>query len=267
MHDLYRKKRLLHCDISIYNIAFYKKKRGGGVVGVVLDFDLAVYPEGAARPFLENSSGPPLDSVRLARDLAVPPVDVSPSQGSIIGSDETLKNGQDRSGTAPFMAIEALDLRTPYYKHHVCHELESIFYASVWHGIGYRHKAKILPRPPCQPGSKTKPPDYLQVWRRGTWSEVKNSKMAFISSSGYLLSLIEHPELKYICVSLAFMFRERQLAAQIQQISEQRSDIDKAMKEKKRFDGMRVSPCFGFLLSFLFLSFEHIAYLGLYSSG
>ena len=30
------------------------------------------------------------------------------------------------------------------------------------------------------------------------------------------------------------MFRERQLAAQIQQISEQRSDIDKVMKEKKR---------------------------------
>ena len=215
-------------------MAFYKKKRGGGVVGVVLDFDLGVYPEEAARPFLENSSGPPLDSVRLARDLAVPPVDVSPSQGSIVGSDETLKNGQDRSGTAPFMAIEALDLKTPYYKHHVCHELESIFYASVWHGIGYRHKAKILPRPPStlQSGKKIRSHDYLRGWRVGTWSEVMKEKTAFLSSPGSITSLIKNRELRLICYTLANSFRARRSAAEVENASESLACIDKAWEGK-----------------------------------
>ena len=156
VHDLYRKERLLHRDISIHNMAFYLKRRRNKpavIIGLLIDFDLATYPEEAALRFIESK--PPL-SIELGTDIpqdpVLAPVDATHNPESIADREETLKNGQDRSGTAPFMAVEALDLQSPYYKHHVCHELESIFYASVWHGIGYRHKKKILPRPPYQTG-------------------------------------------------------------------------------------------------------------------
>ena len=135
VHDLYRKERLLHRDISIHNMAFYIKRLRNKtivIVGLLIDFDLATYPEEAALRFIENT--PPLDiesGADIPHDSAITPVDVNQSPESIVDSEETLKNGQDRSGTAPFMSIEALDLLSPYYKHHVCHELESIFYATV----------------------------------------------------------------------------------------------------------------------------------------
>ena len=135
VHDLYRKERLLHHDISIHNMAFYLKRRRNNpavIIGLLIDFDLATYPEEAALRFIESK--PPL-SIELGTDMphdpVIAPVNASLIPGSVAGGEETLKNGQDRSGTAPFMAVEALDLQSPYYKHHVCHELESIFYASV----------------------------------------------------------------------------------------------------------------------------------------
>ena len=238
VHDLYRKKRLLHRDISIHNMAFYRKRRRnkpGVIVGLLIDFDLATYPEEAALRFIESK--PPLDiesGTDIPHDPAIAPVDATLIPESIADSEETLKNGQDRSGTAPFMAIEALDLRTPYYKHHVCHELESIFYASVWHGIGYRHKAKILPRPPStqKSGKKIRAHDYLRGWRVGTWSEVMKEKTAFLSSPGSITSLIKNRELSLICYTLASSFRARRWVAEIENASESLACIDKAWEGK-----------------------------------
>ena len=139
VHDLYRLKGLMHRDISIFNMAYYRNPEGN-VVGTLIDFDLATYPEESARPFMESSvPDPPLimspssSGVCTVKDTTT---DINKRQDSTVDEGEVLKNGQNRSGTASFMSIEALDLTTPDYNHHVCHELESIFYALIWHGVG-----------------------------------------------------------------------------------------------------------------------------------
>ena len=234
VHDLYRLKGLLHRDISIFNMAFYRKP-SEKVVGTLIDFDLAIYPEEAALPFIQVAAlVPERPHASVNCNPTIDPNDNTQNQKPTAGGDEMPQNGQDRSGTALFMALESLDLTTPNYKHHVCHELESIFYASVWHGIGYRHKAKILPRPPStqKSGKKIRAHDYLRGWRVGTWSEVMKEKTAFLSSPGSITSLIKNRELSLICYTLASSFRARRLVAEIENASESLACIDKAWEGK-----------------------------------
>lgn len=56
LHLLYKHKRLLHKDISIGNLAYYKEK-DGEIVPVILDFDLASTPESALHSASNHRTG------------------------------------------------------------------------------------------------------------------------------------------------------------------------------------------------------------------
>ena len=213
VHDLYRLKGLLHRDISIFNMAFYRKP-SGKVVGTLIDFDLAIYPEEAALPFIQVAVlVPEHPRASVTCNPTIYLNDDTQNQKPTADGDEMPQNGQDRSGTALFMALESLDLTTPNYKHHVCHELESIFYASVWHGVGYRHRRGILPRPPRRRDEETRQPDYLRKWRVGSWQEIMGAKDNFLSNPTPIAQLIKHGELRPNCQLLALLFRRRRDAA------------------------------------------------------
>lgn len=68
MHDIYRKKRILHHDISMRNLAYYKGP-DGRPVATLIDFDLATMP-----PLVEAASEVRIGTVAfMARELLLIP--------------------------------------------------------------------------------------------------------------------------------------------------------------------------------------------------
>ena len=191
----------------------YYMNPDGEVIGTLIDFDLATYPEEEAQPFIDDSvPTQSLTEESSASTTCTPRLTAVGRKDTNADEDETLKNGQDRSGTAPFMAIEALDLTAPGYKHHVCHELESIFYALIWHGVGYRYRRKKFPRPPRIPGFK-KQPDHLRRWRVGQWASIKGAKVQFLHEADQILQYVRHDVVKAFGEELVTIFRTRLDAA------------------------------------------------------
>ncbi|THH04311.1 hypothetical protein EW145_g5617 [Phellinidium pouzarii] len=80
-------------------------------------------------------------------------------------------DSRHRTGTAPFMAREVLNAAEKAYTHGVHHELESLLYILVWHGVGY--KGYTLPK-----GTD----DTLKEWRKGTWGTILRNKETFIQN-------------------------------------------------------------------------------------
>ena len=199
-------------DISIFNMAFYREENV--IVGVLIDFDLATYPEEVALLFIGSTGLSPSTTVTPdgSTDTKPAPMKTGQDQTATFSGGQILKNGQDRSGTTPFMAIETLDVGDPTYRHHLCHELESLFYGAVWHGVGYRYKRRIFPRPPAPEGDKKKD-DHLRAWRVGTWRETMNAKKLFLDEPEPVISLISNELLGTIFQCLAGLFVKRRDAA------------------------------------------------------
>lgn len=118
-----------------------------------------------------------------------------------------LPNGDDdptshhRFGTKPFMAIETLDTesREPY-THHFIHEMESILYTVVWQGVGYRGAELPL---------KNKDLDYLAKWRKGPWTDVRDSKKGFLDKPSTILRHIQDSTLVGFCLNLSTCINAR----------------------------------------------------------
>ena len=187
-------------------MAFCRKL--GKICGVLIDFDLAIYPEDAAIPFIKTTSLPAPEAE--ADTVSTAGSQVSESEPDTDGDGILNQNGKTRSGTPSFMAIEALDFTASSYKHHLCHDLESILYASVWHGLGYRNNAGVFPKPDTGDDDEITPPDYLLVWREGSWLDVIIEKGVFLSNPEQITNKICHSRLRLICLSLAQEFRVRQ---------------------------------------------------------
>ena len=94
---LYDEGNILHRDLSIYNLMF--ERRGGRIVGILNDYDLAVV---------------------LNNDKSLPP-----------------RSSNHRTGTAAFMAHELLDIDS-MVEHSYRHDLESFFYVLFWTAVGYK---------------------------------------------------------------------------------------------------------------------------------
>ena len=213
----------MHRDISIFNMAFYREDI---IIGVLIDFDLATYPEEAALLFIESTDMSPSTNVTSDRSTDTNPAPINITQGRtvVFNGGQKLINGQDRSGTTPFMAIETLDVGNPTYRHHLCHELESLFYGTVWHSVGYRYKKRVFPKPPAPKGEKNKKiDDYLRDWRVGTWKETLDAKASFLNDPELITSKIADDDLNLICLILARLFRKRRDAA--------RSALDRLKEE------------------------------------
>ena len=133
LHLLWKRKKMLHQDISIGNLAYYRDENGK-VVAVLLDFDLASMP-GSRR-----------------------------------------YSSKHRTGTAPFMAREVLDSNNVRYMHKIYHDLESLFYALVWHAVGYRG-TNLPPQKGVDP---------LKNWRTGDVKAMLNAKKDFFRNEDAL---------------------------------------------------------------------------------
>ena len=180
-------------------MAYYVE--GVKLFGVLVDFDLASYPAELVYKTLgslQNSD---------STGEATPDVDTAFNVVNNIGAC------QDRIGTMAFMAIETLDLTAPDYKHHLSHDLESIFYTSVWHGVGYRCGKKRYPIALLHTENDEKEVDLLRFWRTGTWKSVAAKKEAFLSSSSDTTRYILDDFLETICGDLARLFYRRRSAA------------------------------------------------------
>ena len=85
-------------------------------------------------------------------------------------------SSQHRIGTAPFMAREVLDSNNVRYMRKIYHDLESLFYALVWHAVGYRG-TKFPPQKGVDP---------LKIWRIGDVKAMLNAKKDFFRSEDAL---------------------------------------------------------------------------------
>lgn len=218
VHKLFSEKELLHRDISIFNMAYYEKD--DHKIATLIDFDLATFPEDI-QPQSEITVGstPPQDNPQ--GEAAVPNI-VHPRP-------------EDRSGTTPFMAIETLDMKTPGYKHHLCHDLESIFYVVVWHGVGYRHKMNIYPTETNRFNKDRRQRDVLRGWRIGPWSAVMTVKVAFVNRPLDILRSIIHPLLAVVAADLVDVIRARDQAS----VSE---DLDRFRLELQAKTQLNLQP-------------------------
>lgn len=201
VHALYSERELLHRDISIGNMAYYVKN--GKKIAALIDFDLATFP--IQSPKLENPAR--LDVTEPVNAPSVYDAPASPCNATTADGKGNNDKGHERSGTTPFMAIETLDLNLSPYVHHVCHELESLFYASVWHGVGYRWTKGIYPY--ASESAKKKKNDILRGWRMGTWEQVVIKKNSFLLDAKDTLRHVKHLWLKQTCWNLALLFRQR----------------------------------------------------------
>lgn len=184
--------------MSIVNVAFHVKERR---VDALIEFDLS-FCEGAERSgFLTSVKGElPVANMKSSTVSGVSADSSAPTSLYKAASTGEEDNNDicHRSGTMPFMAIEALDLKLSPYIHDICHDLESIFYTSVWHGVGYRSTE-----------SARQKHDILRGWRMGTWEQVVIKKNSFLLDAKDTLRHVKHLWLKQTCWNLAFLFRQR----------------------------------------------------------
>ncbi|THH03527.1 hypothetical protein EW145_g6186 [Phellinidium pouzarii] len=184
VHKIYAKAKILHRDISIGNLAFYRV--GDKVIGILLDFDLASFPhEGHA--------------------------------------------SRHRTGTAPFMAREVLNAARNAYCHGIHHELESILYIAIWHGVGYVGYA-----PPNK--------DILKGWRTGDWSQLLKEKKAFLDDEDVwepiMSNLKSHDKnLAARCLSIRRLFvRAYKEKTAVEDVQKERSAAEAIEKVRKGLD-------------------------------
>ncbi|KAH8111406.1 hypothetical protein DFH11DRAFT_1880016 [Phellopilus nigrolimitatus] len=159
LHTLFVRLKMLHGDISISNIAFYRNDKNE-IIAVLLDFDLASYS-----PFKQSSN--------------------------------------HRTGTAPFMAREVLNLNDKDFTRALHHDLESLFYIVVWYSVGY--KGYKIP----------KKGDILADWRKGSWEKILVAKNHFISgnaiqpaSMAAVLKHVEDEDLRFCCKGIGSCFHD-----------------------------------------------------------
>lgn len=203
-------------------MAFYIKE--GKIIGTLIDFDLATFPERTPRLGQCSASSPTVPEAidgtapsaavldtPMVSDVPDAPCATAPlpTAAIAVGNGNNGK-GQERSGTTPFMAIESLDLDFPAYVHHLRHELESLLYASVWHGVGYRWKKGKCPM--IWDVEKNKFVDLLRPWRVGSWTVVVKEKTAFILNASHILDFVNHVQLRRKCFKLAKVYKRRTLA-------------------------------------------------------
>lgn len=203
----YEKELLHHRDTSFGNMAYHNKD--SRMIATLLDFDLSPSldetsnlegtecPTRSVRSVHESPSPTTVLDTLMISDVPNQPGAAAPLLTTDIAAGESNTDKcQERSGTAPFMAIESLDNSLfPEYVHELCHGLESLLYSSVWHGVGYRWKEGKGPM--IWDGHKNV--DLLRGWRVGSWKDVVKEKVDFLGSAVDICDYIDHEDLSQKC--------------------------------------------------------------------
>lgn len=201
VHKTFSEKASLHRNISIFNAVYYEKDNPE--LTTLIDFDLATLPDDTQIPS------------EVTAEL-MPPHDIT--QGVSAAPTVVHTCAGVRSGTTPFIAIEALDLKMQGYRHYLCHDLESIFYVIIWHGVGYRPKTNIYPTESNRYNKDLKQRDILRGWSIGPLSEVTTMKVAFVYRPLGVLRSITHPLLARVAIRLVEVIRARGEASVLEDI-------------------------------------------------
>lgn len=145
--------RVLHRDISIGNIMFYRAD--AEVIGVLNDWDNAV--KESKLPLNNFDLLAEIKAERDKRERNIKRSTTSPNQNVIQSPNTTesnphlpnasqwlaIKQARYRTGTGPFMAIELLlPGRVPFHRYR--YDLESFFYVLVWFCVGFDSKARNI---------------------------------------------------------------------------------------------------------------------------
>lgn len=193
-------------------MAYYEKDKRK--IATLIDFDLATFPgDTQAQSEAVTEPTPSEDNAQAVPTIIHP-------------------RPEDRSGTTPFMAIETLDVSLPGYKHHLCHELESIFYVVVWHAVGYRHKKRIYPTKFNRNNTDRKKIDILKGWRTGSWDSVKKEKVNFYDDPSVVFSMIILKKLARVVLKISKLFSDRQHAFSRRRYEEFELTIDSEDEEE-----------------------------------
>ncbi|EPT00193.1 hypothetical protein FOMPIDRAFT_1060536 [Fomitopsis schrenkii] len=124
-HWVYVTSKVLHCDISMNNIMWYR--RGDEIIGVLCDWDLAEDQENGERRAVNIGQSQHLPSQPSNQQDVEPPAATS----------ENNAKPRYRTGTGPFMAVELL-LSNPPPAHKYRYDVESFFYVYVCGAATYR---------------------------------------------------------------------------------------------------------------------------------
>lgn len=200
-------------------MAYYEKENKK--IATLIDFDLATFPEDTqSLPQVTSELTPPQDN----------------AQGVVAVANARYPLPEKRSGTTPFMAIETLDLNSPGYKHHLCHDLESILYVVVWHGLGYRHKLHIYPTENNRYNKDRKQRDILKGWRAGSWRHVKIQKETLFDKAWVILDHIIDIPLRLIAYKLQNILRRGMLSATDRTLYEKRLALKNIVRQNQAID-------------------------------
>ncbi|KAH9950028.1 hypothetical protein B0H21DRAFT_20811 [Amylocystis lapponica] len=178
-HWVWATSGVLHHDLSISNIMFYRDA-DGHVVGVLCDWDLAEeklsdveYQADDAHLFSIHPV--PKEAPNLAAD---PQGSVYPTITAQENTPQTFKRlGETiqeprprcRTGTGPFIALDILLQKEPPL-HRYRHELESFFFVLAYVCAVFNPVTHRFGR--------------LRAWEQGTLDDIAMSKMAFLAGGG-----------------------------------------------------------------------------------
>ncbi|OCH86555.1 hypothetical protein OBBRIDRAFT_797102, partial [Obba rivulosa] len=180
-HWAWEVAEVLHRDISVENIMFYRTK--SEVVGVLNDWDYAEKKsnlplvefnllnaiEVARKNRWENEQGAPDDSDVHSDPPHVPtePADEVASRSE--SEPAPVKQARYRTGTGPFMAIELLQSGPIYPFHRYRFDLESFCYVLVWFCLGFNPKKRKVA--------------HIDTWKHGGFKQIALAKLRYVQSS------------------------------------------------------------------------------------
>ncbi|KAI0962162.1 hypothetical protein AcV7_001063 [Taiwanofungus camphoratus] len=198
-HYVWQTSGILHRDISVNNIMFYRED--GRVIGVLCDWDLAMIKSEPELPpevkFIipstqEGNTGEEAiegegnsDSEESADETTsggeelqhVVTDTIQDGHADRVGAETEQNNNTNdsqhpkaryRTGTGPFMALDLLSPGdTPMHLYR--HDLESFFYVLVWFCVTFRPKTHKV--------------GYISSWQRHSLVEIGDAKLHFLMES------------------------------------------------------------------------------------
>ncbi|CAL1698516.1 unnamed protein product [Somion occarium] len=162
-HYVFIQIKILHRDISITNVMFYREP-GGHVVGVLSDWDLSTYRNGLlVKGEVESDLTP-----TIPKDDEQDPKDAKDDSEE---EQPTRKKARYRTGTGPFMALDLLSTTTILHRYR--HDLESFFYL-----LCYFCATFVPPKADQTKGSFR----FLPGWEHSDLKKVCSAKKAFLGN-------------------------------------------------------------------------------------
>ena len=162
---------VLHRDVSISNVMFYRKN--GRVIGVLSDWDIA-----RLRSDIEDDER---KDIRLREEA-----DAKAAASGPENRRSRKKVVRDIAGTIPFVAIDLLKKEgTPIHTYR--HDLESFFWLLVWFCVCHDPENRRMGR--------------IREWETGELNEVAELKVKFVNDEGNIyqkMTPTDYPEYREI---------------------------------------------------------------------